>query len=246
MLTPLDKIVRDACEEDGDTDYKYYMTFMRYANQAIGALNLFVVPTLTTKKFVIDSTRIIDMSSDFVYYTKVGLMKNGTLVTLSLNEDMMMEDVPLNSCSTKQEADEQLKGLFIGTIRSEYAYRFFGYEIGELYGLQGGFNQYGYYRFDKNNNRFYFTGLDEGDVVFIEYKTNGVGNGAAVIFTEMELSVKSYILWRANFKKAPAIGDRHYRDWKIEYEKLRILYNTFTEREYLDTFWRGIKSTVKR
>jgi hypothetical protein len=246
MLVELDKVIRDACEQDGDTDYKYYMKFMRLANAAMRDLNLFVIPILKTEKFVVDSTRVIDMPSDFVYYTKVGLMRHGRVVTLSLNNDMHMEEEPLCDCENKDEADKYINDLLCGKLKGEYAYRFYGYGVGELYGMQGGFNRFGYYRFDKENNRFFVQGLSEGDELVIEYKSNGVGNGVALVPTECELAIVSFILWKSNAKTNAGFADRNYRDYKIQYEKLKKLYLTYTEREWLDTFWRGIKSTVKR
>jgi hypothetical protein len=249
MNTILDKIIRDASERDGDTDYKYYQRNMRLANAAFRDLALNIVPI--TKSFVaeVDSTKVVEVPNDFVYYTKIGVCRNGRIITLSLDSELCQEEQSCG-CGTVEEAEVMMDAIANGTLTPAYGYPFLGYDggypIGELYGYAGGFNVFGFYKFEKSKNRILFSGLRVGEVVIVEYKSNGVGNGASVVPTECEESILNFILWKANEKMNPAFSDRAYRNYKIQYEKLRKIYGSFTESEWKDSSYRGIKSTVKR
>jgi hypothetical protein len=249
MMVTLDKVIRDSCERDGDTDYKYYMRNMRLANAAIRNLSIMIVPIYKSIVVEIDSTRIVTMPSDFVRYTKVGICRNGRIVTLSLDNELCKNEKACD-CSTKDEADEQIDAIASGTLTPTFGYPFFGYDggypIGELYGMSGGYNIHGFYKFDKANNRFMFHGVREGEKVIIEYKSNGVGDGASAVPTEAEEAIVNFILWKSNEKTNPSFSDRCYRNYKIQYEQLRKIYGSFTESEWRDSNYRGIKSTVKR
>ena len=249
MLTPLDKIIRDASERDGDTDYKYYQRNMRLANAAFRDLALNIVPITKSFTAEIDGTKAVDVPNDFVYYTKIGVCRNGRIITLSLDNELCQEEQGCG-CSTQEEAEAMMDAIANGTLTPAYGYPFYGYDggypIGELYGYAGGFNVFGFYKFEKSKNRILFHGLRVGEVVIIEYKSNGVGNGASVVPTECEEAIVNFILWKANEKMNPSFSDRAYRNYKIQYEKLRKIYGSFTESEWKDSSYRGIKSTVKR
>jgi hypothetical protein len=249
MQVLLDKVIRDSCERDGDTDYKYYQRNMRLANAAFRDLALNIVPV--TKSFIveIDGTKAVDVPNDFVYYTKIGVCRNGRIITLSLDNELCQEEQSCG-CQSQEEAEAMMEAIANGTLTPTYGYPFYGYDggypIGELYGYAGGFNVFGFYKFDKAKNRILFHGLRIGEVVIIEYKSNGVGNGASVVPTECEEAIVNFILWKANEKMNPAFSDRAYRNYKIQYEKLRKIYGSFNESEWKDSSYRGIKSTVKR
>jgi len=249
MQVLLDKVIRDSCERDGDTDYKYYQRNMRLANAAFRDLALNIVPI--TKSFVaeVDSTKVVEVPNDFVYYTKIGVCRNGRIITLSLDSELCQEEQSCG-CGTVEEAEVMMDAIANGTLTPAYGYPFLGYDggypIGELYGYAGGFNVFGFYKFEKSKNRILFSGLRVGEVVIVEYKSNGVGNGASVVPTECEEAIVNFILWKANEKMNPAFSDRAYRNYKIQYEKLRKIYGSFTESEWKDSSYRGIKSTVKR
>jgi hypothetical protein len=249
MMVKIDKIIRDSCERDGDTDYKYYQRNMRLANAAFRDLALNIVPI--TKSFVaeVDSTKVVEVPNDFVYYTKIGVCRNGRIITLSLDSELCQEEQSCG-CHSQEEAEAMMDAIANGTLTPAYGYPFLGYDggypIGELYGYAGGFNVFGFYKFEKSKNRILFSGLRVGEVVIVEYKSNGVGNGASVVPTECEEAIVNFILWKANEKMNPAFSDRAYRNYKIQYEKLRKIYGSFTESEWKDSSYRGIKSTVKR
>lgn len=248
-LILLDKIIRDACERDGDTDYKYYQRNMRLANAAIRNLTIMIVPVIKSIVREIDSTKVIEMPNDFVRYTKVGICRNGRIITLSLDDELCAEEVSCD-CDSEEEADAAIDAIATGTLTPTYGYPFYGYgggyPVGELYGLAGGFNVFGYYKFDKRTNKFLFSKIRVGEMVIIEYKSNGVGDGASVVPTECEEAIVNFILWKANEKQNPSFADRCYRNYKIQYEQLRKIYGSFTKSEWEDSSYRGIKSTVKR
>lgn len=249
MYSQIDKIIRDASERDGDTDYKYYQRNMRLANAAFRDLALNIVPITKSFTAEIDGTKSVDVPNDFVYYTKIGVCRNGRIITLSLDNELCQEEQSCG-CHSQEEAEAMMDAIASGTLTPTYGYPFYGYDggypIGELYGYAGGFNVFGFYKFEKAKNRILFHGLRIGEVVIIEYKSNGVGNGASVVPTECEEAIVNFILWKANEKMNPSFSDRAYRNYKIQYEKLRKIYGSFTESEWKDSSYRGIKSTVKR
>jgi hypothetical protein len=249
MKVTIDKVIRDSCERDGDTDYKYYQRNMRLANAAIRDLTIMIVPVSRSIAVEIDSTKIVEMPNDFVYYTKVGVCRNGRIITLSLDDELCGEEVACD-CETQLDADAEIDAIANGTVVPTYGYQFYGYggsyPVGELYGLGGGYNVFGYYKFDKATNKFLFNKINAGETVIIEYKSNGVGDGASEVPTECEEAIVNFILWKANAKTNPAFAKDSYKNYVVQYEKLRKIYGKFTTSEWKDSSYRGIKSTVKR
>jgi len=191
-LVPMDKVVRDACRAMGDGNYSKYMTVIQHANAAYRDLSLYVIPYID--EMVIRSevlkpgvTKAVHLPEDFVYETKVGVCRGNHIFVLAVNNDMCTDGIDDQShCGCPEEDVEQVENVLCGCSGNGlYPYTFyngnFNGTLGELYGLGLGRNVPGYYKIDKKKNILYLDVFSEDDKVIVEYKSNGVGDGAEMI-----------------------------------------------------------------
>jgi hypothetical protein len=252
MVVPIDKVVRDACREAGDMDYKNYMPYLQFANDAYRDLSLYVIPTiseLTVKTEVLScgQNQVVNLPSDFVYETKVGICRGGKIVLLTLNEDIC-QPIPSVDANCDCQVTEQVENALCGSCQGDY-YAFNGYNyngsVGEVYGMSLGFNVTGYYKIDKAGQRLLLQGIPQDADIIIEYKSNGVGAGAELIPTEAENAIREYILFKAFRLRDKGFSDRALREYKIEYNKLKKLYSSYTADDWHRLLLNNTTPTVK-
>lgn len=230
MLIPIDKIVRDACRHMGDTDYKYYSTMLQFVHDCLRDLYLYVIPDvnrMTYKTIVKDCTgnKTIDLPFDYVYYTKIGLKYRGKIFLLTRRDDFV--DVECEEPININECDRRVK-----------FYNYFNNgQFGELYGLTGGRNALGYYTEDRPNNRILFRSIPDDAQVVLEYKSNGVGDGAELIPTECENAIRYYALMHRYHSLNAGMANNFERLYKVEYRKLKKLYQSMTQKEWEDILY---------
>ena len=101
---------------------------------------------------------------------------------------------------------------------------------------------------DLDARKIYFNGLPQNASVIIEYKSNGVGEGAQNIPSEGENAIREYCLWKLWRSKPGMIGasDRAHRQYKIEYRKIKRLHASLRERDYHDVSLKNNHSSVKK
>lgn len=254
MVVPIDKVVRDACREAGDMDYKNYMPYLQFANDAYRDLSLYVIPnvselTVRTEVLSCGQNQVVNLPSDFVYETKVGICRNGKTVLLTLN-DNICQPLPAVDINCDCQVTDQVDSALCGTCTNNYGYYAFnGYSsngsVGEIYGISLGFNISGYYKIDKGGQRMLLQGIPQDAQIVIEYKSNGVGAGAELIPTEAENAIREFILFKAFRLRDKGFSDRAYRTYKTEYNKLKKLYSSYTADDWHRLLLNNTTPTVK-
>jgi len=253
----LDKIVRDVCEKFQDYNYSRYMEVLRDANRVVKRMHLNLIPTeerFKVKTDIIKQTpnRAITMPDDYIYYTKIGVCKDGHIVTLGLDSSLCNND---DQCPSQDQASSEVN---FSTYPYDWYYPFHNYygtsahfnKAPTLYGYGGGKAAYGYYAVDESTNppRIIFSSdvPDDAEIV-VEYKSDGVGDGATLIATEAELCVFYYCMAHIYLSRDQAgMHDRMIRQYQIEWNFLKKIYNSLTAQEWKDIVLKGTKSTVKR
>lgn len=258
-IVAIDKVVRDICAEFGDTDYKYYMKVMRFANDAMRDLSLFVLPNdnkfkITPQLLSRNQIQIVDLPKDFVYETQVKILMDNSVQTIDLSRNDNLEprndaDGQWCDCPQTTPTDSGICGT------CGYPLWIYGYDNwyqrlsnGELYGLSLDNNCWGYYKIDLDAHKIYLNGLPQEGTVIVEYKSNGVGEGAQNIPTKAENAIREYCLWKLWRSKPGTLGisDRAHKQYKIEYNKLKRLQSVSRERDYHDVILKNNHSSVKK
>ena len=175
----LDHIVRNYLIELGRDTEHGYQRYLAIAVMGLKELNFDVTQELRSAQIEIDSsTRSIQLPSDFVRLTRVGICKNGRIAWLAEDRNLCLPNKdkwydwekggtgeggqalptpPNTTGSDPIEAYEKDTPVYT--------------TAGQVYGLGGGQNQNGYYRFDIENEVIYFSSGVTGPIQ-LEYLTD--------------------------------------------------------------------------
>lgn len=232
-----------------DFSPKNYQRYLQYAiNIYKEYISMGINPSVEVMYADIDSLGCVDMPIDYEYYTKVGLLINGTCYTLTRNDNM-----PLNRRT--DTCGDEIDDTLVSTSVTDLAitegcyfaahYRAGNY-VGEMYGLGGGYNQAGYFREDIKLRRFQFTEVPLTEVV-IEYVSNGANEGSLI--DDLAVNVIRYgvhdqmSLFSTTNQSEKSRMEGRFKQAVLDYSVNKTIP---TVGEYLDNQYRGYKSSPKR
>jgi len=205
-----------------------------------------IAPTIEVFYAKPDNLGFVNLPNDYEYYTKVGVIYGGKIITLTLNKNM-----PINqrwdSCGDEivDAKDVPFRDLtfgipFVGHYRA-------GNFVGEVYGLGGGINRMGYFNEDKRKRRLQITNLPLDEII-VEYVSTAIGMNTIVDDAAVDLI-------RYGIHQQIALHDNketqvRRNNMEQEFNKALNHYVTFstipTVDEFLDMYYSTIKSTIKR
>lgn len=193
---------------------------------------MYLSPELDVLTEIFPASGQIELPCDFVYETKIGLLKNNCLVTLDLNKDLRLSSTKY----TDSQIQADMAGCWDGSITPEAYYPFFncfrgGNYVGELYGAGCGYHSNTWYNIKDGILEIGSLVPDDVEVV-IEYKSNGIKDGFKLIPTEMvEAAVyKAKELFYEDSK--PGLAAMAAEKYRVEYQRLKRLY-AYRPPEYL-------------
>lgn len=194
-----------------------------------------------------DSLGIINMPDDYEYYTKVGIIDNGRVFTLTLNRNM-----PLNrkwdTCGDEVKLNEDLD--FKGT---NYGFPFVGHYragnyVGELYGLGGGINAMGYYTEDRKLRRLQVTNIPLNKELVIEYVSSNITENT--IIDDAAVNLIRYGIHQQltlhDAQETQVRRDNMEREFYKALDHYTMTTSIPTVDEYLDLIYATSKSGIKR
>lgn len=209
----------------GDSTGKYEFTLSRHLLSGWRELNLFLNQEFDVKSEVLEVDNAINLPCDFVYETKVGILKDGHLAVLSLDKSIRKESL------NQEQSAKRINDIFCGEYAGDY-FPFYnvsrrGDFLGELYGQGRGVHCAGYYNIDKKAGEIY-TGsqVPEGAEIVIEYKSDGISDGLKLVPSECEL-VLSYWAKARFYEEKGNLNLAQWNEQRYEqhYNKLQRLYN---------------------
>lgn len=209
----------------GDSTGKYEFTFGRHLLSGWRELNLYLNQEFSVKSCVLEFDNTIILPEDFVYETKVGILRNGYLAVLSLDKSIRKQTL------NQRQSQEQVECIFAGEYSGD-VYPFYnafrnGNYLGELYGWGRGVHCAGYYNIDKKTGEIYLGSLvPEGAEIVIEYKSDGISDGLKLIPSECELCLGYWA--KARFyeeRRDFNAAEWNNREYEKHYNKLKRLYN---------------------
>lgn len=209
----------------GDSTGKFEFTISRHLLSGWRELNLFLNQEFDVETAVLEYDNVVSLPCNFVYETKVGILKNGHLAVLSLDKSIRKENL------NQKQSEERVDCIFRGEYSGEYypfynAYRNGNY-LGELYGFGRGVHCAGYYNIDKKTGEIYIgSQVPEGAEIVIEYKSDGISDGLKLVPSECELTLSYWA--KARFyeeRKDWNAAEWNNREYEKHYNKLQRLYN---------------------
>ena len=205
-----------------------------------------IAPTIEVMYAKPDSLGFINLPDDYEYYTKVGVIYAGKVITLTLNKNM-----PINrrwdSCGddiidAKETPFRDLTfGVpFVGHYRA-------GNFVGEVYGMGGGINRMGYFNEDKRMRRIQVVNLPLDEVI-IEYVSTAISYNTIIDDAAVDL-IRYGIHQQISLHDAKETQVRR-SNMEQEFNKALDHYLTWstipTVDEFLDMYYLTTKSTIKR
>jgi len=224
-LVSLDTISLDICADLGDSVGKYRFTLLRKLLEGWRDMHLYVDQDFSVKTAILEYNNAINLPSDFVYETKVGILYQGYLAVLSLDRNVQKQTL------SQQASEDCLNDIWCGTYSGDWCYPFYncyrGSEfLGEMYGLGRGVPQAGFYNIDKKDGVIYIGSLvPEGGEVVVEYKSDGVSEGIKLVPTEMAMALKYFAKSEFYADKNPTQSQINRNNYEREYNKVKRLYN---------------------
>jgi hypothetical protein len=191
----------------------------------------------------------VQLPSDYIDYTKIGIETNGHIWTLSLNKNICTTrfeecGVPVRALQDFDDVDA-IGGLaqvpFVTHTRNG--------SVVTPYGLSGGYN-HAYYKVDKKHGLIHFEGDVKCDYIVLEYKSSGISlTDNILIPIEALEALLAFIQWQRidNDDNYPANEKmRKEAQFDKEMRLLKTLVNTVKIHELMDALYSGYKQTTKR
>lgn len=216
-LIPLSSIVNDYLlgRENGDYDTSNEKQLMMYGKQAIrDELAIGLTAYLKSVKLDVNTTlNVVELPNDYIEYTKIGVLDNNCQVqVLGLNEKINfagtfaldgggevildadgIETLDAKSC-TPTASTTDFTGIFFNNYYENF-------NNGRLFGLGGGNNARGYYRFNEMDNRIELNSQFSGDTIILEYIADESMTSDPQVPVEAEDFVRNYLYFRGISRK---------------------------------------------
>jgi len=233
----------------------------QYAILGYQNLNMYIMPQIKVAYLKQNDNFTVNLPNDFIDYLKIGINHNGTVITLSMNDNMAFPRADcLEECgceTPKTNSDDVSKTVSIlGSkyIDPGYGYYFAehyrnGQYVGEMYGMGGGVS-FAQFRVDDANRQIAIDKFLPNKEIILEYKSSGISqDGSTVVPRESVEALRAYIHWQLSWysTKIPAVQKQQFQQqYYVEYNKLQRFKSSFTMDEYLDNKYSVSTRTVKR
>jgi len=167
----LDQVIREYLFEIGENTEAKYARFLQYGIATLRDLHLDVSGAVKTVMLDIDSTLgVANLPSDFIRHIKIGVVDvNGHFHTLA-EDSSLVSPYEADDCGDLTTTQGTATGV-AGFISSEWNADNFrnGEFTGRMFGIGGGHNRYGYYKFDLAKGWIVFNANTSLSQVCLEY-----------------------------------------------------------------------------
>lgn len=236
MYIELEEIINELLIEEGKTSENDFLRYFKLGLNGIKELNFDVGGGVRTIELIVNpNTLTVDLPSDYVKYTKIGIYgSDGDIHPLGLRTDKSLISSVTNSNTSN---DDELNPSYF-----DYAQEF---------GIGGGNNANGYYRIDTEGSTIQFTSALSGSKIILEYISNSFihpTEGKVVINEFLADAMKSYIYWKsiqrrrgADANEKSGARSEYYNNKRLA--RARML--SFTKQEALQTIRKSFKQSPK-
>lgn len=211
-------------------------------------LNMFHRLCLQVVYLPVSEMGTVDLPDDYVDYHKIGLVYNGRVWTLSINETIALP--------RREECGVPVRDVITNANPQNFDYGYSfpdhyrnGRFVGGLYGLGGGFNK-AYYRIDDQRNQIVLSGSIHRCEIVLEYQSNGISTSRnTLIPRECTEALTAFCMWKmliANMEIPMNRIEMYKQNYYEAVESLRFLETAMTVDEYKDALYEGFFNAPKR
>ncbi len=258
----LDYIVRNVMVQlDETNNMKKYQTYLQFAIRGMRELNLTSSQYPKTVFLDMLPNKAVNLPSDYIKYTKIGICVNGHILTLGLDDSLCLNDnfsecgdplpVAMDNLANANNNGLGLNGFFGFGFGFPFLDGFSNNQFtGGLFGIGGGFNSRGYYKINSEANQIQFTSEVPSKQIVLEYISNGINlDGTANVPQQAVECLIAWVHWkRLEYKRngSPSEAREAERKYNIEFRKVRHFNLMFSVSEYMESQAIGIYQSVKR
>lgn len=253
----LGDIVREWLIEKGEGQENLYKRLYFIGTSGMRELHMDVNGLVKIAELTINSTDTVDLPSDYLQYSKVGLCgADGRIHSLGLDNDLCLNKV-YNDCGTRI-AHTQIEGdggIIIGpdgAANSPWAFApgVFG-NTGGMFGLGGGNNANGYFRYDRASNQLLLANMRiPSTSIILEYISDlsATEDGDFIVHPFEIQTIKSWISWQYVIDNLNvSMGEKVNRE-RIYYAsrlKMNQRYNSSTVQEWAEALRKSNTAAVR-
>lgn len=207
-------------------------------------------------ELTVNDTDTVDLPSDYMQYSKVGLCgSDGRIHSLGLDNDLCLNKV-YNDCGVRQPHQQfpTSDGISFaeGSVSNPWgAYPWILGEQGGLYGLGGGNNVNGYFRYDRAANQLLLANLSiPTESIILEYISDlsATAEGDFIVHPFEIEAIKRWISWRMILDdRNYSAGEKNNRE-RLFYNarrKMNLRYNATTTQEWAEALRKSNTATVR-
>lgn len=265
-LDSLDSIVKDICDEFGDTTYSKYMRTLKNVVRTLRDMGLFIIPNESTSELTVEDPLCVYLPKEAIIPTKVGVCVGGQISEIFYNNDLCLNLDPKFATVCCDDEDEAPTAGSIDTqfydIDAGHPYYFGFTNFGNLsrgggyhpwyenYWVRPGLSRFGTYKHNQKFDRIEFSsdsGLSKGDMVLVSYKIDIALESAkndsvpVAAYNCLKYAAKEHI-----FSKTPADSARARMMYIQEWGKTKKFYKKLSAGEWKSAIERTKHPSVKR
>lgn len=222
-LVSLDSIASRICSGMDDPGMTYKYKILTHLIAAYKEFHLYVDHEFDVQTAILAPDNIIELPKNFVYETKVGLLRGGKCAVLTLDRNMPPKQ--LNHTETLEHLENIWNDI---DCPGNFIYPFYNSPRGDISGCGCHLNKSGLYNINRKTGTLEIGSLLPSDVeIVIEYKSDGVSaEGLKLVPSEQE-DVLSYgakerfFEDKQNWAAAAKFGEKHKEKWYMT----KRLYN---------------------
>lgn len=251
----LKDIVNELLIELGEGQSNKYARFYQLGVACLREQNMDLSGVPQVAQLTINSNDTVDLPCGFINYTRIALCgRDGQLHSLGRNDNLCLDKMyddcgnPISHESSTGQ-DTTLSGGIISTDYLDDNIRN-GELMGRFFGIGGGNNANGYYRFDMNSSQILLSSFPAGtSYIVLEYLTDIEASGDDfVVHPFLIETVKNWMYWKyiaRDRNRNASEKEMAMIDFQKAERISRIRFNSRTADEWLSAFRHGNQAAVK-
>lgn len=260
MSYTLSNIVNELLIELGEGSANKFARLYQLGTSCLREQNMDLSGIPKVVDLIVNDNDTADLPSDYLNYTRIALCgKDGKLHSLGRNDNLCLDKTydacgnpaDMNNSGTRYVTSQAttIAGIWWSSDYLDDNIRN-GEMLGRFFGIGGGNNANGYYRFDLNNGQILFGSLPSGTKkVVLEYLADiDAAEGDFIVHPFLIDTVKNYIFWKLISRDRTRNGNEKQMAM-IDFQKAertsRIRFNSRTSEEWLTAFRTGNQASVK-
>jgi hypothetical protein len=89
----IQEVVRDFLSEKGDFTDHDYLRYLKIAMRGFGNLNTHTLKSFKTVRLELNPLNQAELPADYINWSRIGVLDNGRIISLDVNEDLLIGDV---------------------------------------------------------------------------------------------------------------------------------------------------------